>query len=149
LTILNFTNFDLISERTKAGLASIDALAQHASVYAIDLVNMCKSQRVEGLDAGLGATANRIVAIMDALDLAEADIVANSHRGVVALMLAALHPRRVGRLILFAPANPYCRSSDFMARICSTPWGGFLAWMLPYFSSINSAHRSRRDLWRP
>jgi len=32
---------------------NIDALAQHASVYAIDLVNMGKSQRVGGLDAGL------------------------------------------------------------------------------------------------
>jgi len=48
-------------------------------------------------------------------------------------MLAALHPRRVGRLILFAPANPYWRSCDFVAQLCSTPWGGFLAWMLPYF----------------
>ena len=111
---------------------NILALAQHASVYAIDMVNMGKSQRVEGLDAGLRATANRIVAIMDALDLVEADIVAHSHGGAVALMLAALHPRRVHRLILFAPANPYCHSSDLMARIYSTPWGGFLACMLPY-----------------
>src|SRR5579863_493650 len=37
---------------------NIDALAQHASVYAIDLVNMGKSQRVGGLDVGLTATAN-------------------------------------------------------------------------------------------
>ena len=111
---------------------NIVALAQHASVYAIDMVNMGKSQRVEGLDAGLRASANRIVAIMDALDLVEADIVAHSHGGAVALMLAALHPRRVHRLILFAPANPYCHSSDLMARIYSTPWGGFLACMLPY-----------------
>ena len=111
---------------------NIDALAQHASVYAIDLVNMGKSQRIEGVDAGLRATANRIVAVMDALELAEADIVAHSHGGAVALMLAALHPRRVRRLILFAPANPYCRSSDLMVRVYSTQWGGLLAWMLPY-----------------
>jgi 4,5:9,10-diseco-3-hydroxy-5,9,17-trioxoandrosta-1(10),2-diene-4-oate hydrolase len=69
---------------------------------------------------------------MDALDLAEADFVAHSHGGAVALMLAALHPRRVRSLILFAPANPYNRSSDSMVRIYSTAWGGFLAWMLPY-----------------
>ena len=111
---------------------NIGALAQHASVYAIDMVNMGKSQRVGGLDAGLTATANRIVAVMDALNLAEADIVAHSHGGAVALMLAALHPRRVRRLILFAPANPYSRSSDVMVRIYSTAWGGILAWMLPY-----------------
>ena len=111
---------------------NIDALAQHASVYAIDLVNMGKSQRIGGLDSGLKSTAKRIVAVMDALGLAEADIVAHSHGGAVALMLAALHPRRVRTLILFAPANPYCCSNDPIVRIYSTPWGGLLFWMLPY-----------------
>ena len=111
---------------------NIDVLAEDASVYAIDLVNIGSSRRVGGVDAGLSASANRIIAIMDALNLDEADIVAHSHGGAVALMLAALHPRRVRRLILFAPANPYSRSSDVMVRIYSTRWGGFLAWMLPY-----------------
>ncbi len=111
---------------------NLAALAQHASVYAIDLVNMGKSQRVDGLDEGLKATARRIVAIMDALGLPEADIVGHSHGGAVALMLAARHPRRVRRLVLFAPANPYSRSSDWMARVYSTPWGRCAARMLPY-----------------
>lgn len=111
---------------------NIDALAQHATVYAIDLVNMGQSQRVGGLDPGLQATVNRIIAVMDALELPEADFVAHSYGGAVALMLAALHPRRARRLILFAPANPYCRSGDPIVRTCSTPWGGLLAWLLPY-----------------
>ncbi len=111
---------------------NIAALAANASVYAIDLLNLGKSQRVCGLDAGLSATADRIIAIMDALNLAQADIVAHSHGGAVALMLAALHPKRVRKLILFAPANPYSRSSDVMVRIYSTRWGGLLAWVLPY-----------------
>src|ERR1700692_2130650 len=72
---------------------NIAALAQHAHVYAIDLVNMGKSQRVQGLDTGLRSTANRVVAVMNALDLTEVDIVAHSHGGAVALMLAALHPK--------------------------------------------------------
>lgn len=111
---------------------NIEALAQHATVYAIDLVNMGKSERVGGVDPGLMASANRVVAVMDALDLPEADIVAHSHGGAVALMLAALHPERVHRLILFAPANPYCRSSDPVVRTYSTPWGGTLARLLPW-----------------
>lgn len=111
---------------------NIGALAQYASVYAIDLVNMGKSQRVGGLDAGFTATANRIVALMDALNLADADIVAHSHGGAVALMLAALHPSRVRRLILFAPANPFSRSSDAVVRIYSTAWGRVVARMLPH-----------------
>ncbi len=128
---------------------NIGALAKEGGVYAIDLVNMGKSQRVAGLDAGLSATANRIVSIMDALNLAEADIVAHSHGGAVALMLAALRPARVRKLILFAPANPYSRSSDIMVRIYGTRWGGLLARMLPYLPTPSSARRSRRDVWRP
>ena len=111
---------------------NIAALAEQASVYAIDLVNMGKSQRVGGLDPGLGATARRIGLVMDALGLAEADIVAHSHGGAVALMFAALHPERVRRLILFAPANPYCRCSDPIMRLYSSPWGAYLAMLLPY-----------------
>ena len=112
---------------------NLDGLAQHASVYAIDLVNMGKSQRVGKLDPGLRAAAHRIVAVMDALELTEADIVAHSHGGAIALMLAALYPERVRRLILFAPANPYSRSGDPIVHTYSTSWGGLLARMLPYF----------------
>jgi pimeloyl-ACP methyl ester carboxylesterase len=111
---------------------NIDALAQQASVYAIDLVDMGRSPRAGGLDPTLKATANRIVEVMDALNLPKADIVAHSHGGSVALMLAALHPTRVRRLVLFAPGNPYNRSSDLMVRVYSTRWGGLLARMLPY-----------------
>ena len=112
---------------------NMDALAQHASVYAIDLVNMGKSQRVVAVDPGLRAAAHRIVAVMNALELPEADVVAHSHGGAIALMVAALYPERVRRLILFAPANPYSRSGDPIVRTYSTPWGGLLARMLPYF----------------
>jgi pimeloyl-ACP methyl ester carboxylesterase len=112
---------------------NIDALAQNASVYAIDLLNMGKSQRVEGLDVSLRATANRIVAAMDSFGLGKADIVGHSYGGAIALMLAALYPRRVRRLILFAPANPYSRSSDLIVRIYSTACGRLIARMLPYF----------------
>lgn len=112
--------------------SNINALAQNASVYAVDLLNMGKSQRIEGLDASLRATANRIVAVMDSLGLAQADLVGHSYGGAIALMLAALHPKRVRRLILFAPANPYNHSSDLVVRIYSTTWGKSVARMLPY-----------------
>lgn len=111
---------------------NIDAFAQHAAVYAIDLVNMGKSERVGGLDPGLKATADRIISVMDALELPEVDLVAHSYGGAVALMIAALHPRRVRRLVLFAPANPYSRSGDQIVHTYSTRWGEYLARLLPY-----------------
>jgi hypothetical protein len=64
---------------------NIAALAQAASVYAIDQLNMGRSQRIPGLDAGLEATADRIAAAMEALGLTQVDIVGHSHGGAVAL----------------------------------------------------------------
>jgi pimeloyl-ACP methyl ester carboxylesterase len=111
---------------------NIGALARHASVYVIDLVNMGKSQRIQNLDASLEATADRVAATMGALGVAEADIAGHSHGGAVALMLAARHPERVRSLLLFAPANPYSDFSDLIVRVYSTPWGAFAASMVPY-----------------
>ncbi len=113
-------------------LNNINALAGSASVYALDLLNMGKSQRINGLDARLKPIAKRLVAMMDALGLATVDIVAHSHGGAVALMLAAMHPQRVRRLILFAPANPYSKSGDYLVRLYSSPLGAFAVRMLPY-----------------
>lgn len=111
---------------------NIDALAKEACVYAIDLVNVGKSQRVEGLDADIESTADRIAAFMDAVCLPEADIAGHSYGGAVAMMLAARHPERVRSLILFAPANPYSDLSDFLVRAYSTPLGRLVAAAAPY-----------------
>ena len=69
---------------------------------------MGQSDRVPGLDAGLVATADRIAASMDALGLDQADIAGTRMAEPIAMMFAARHPGRVRRLILFAPANPFC-----------------------------------------
>jgi len=111
---------------------NIDALARDASVYAIDLVNMGKSERVPGLDAGLAATADRVAACMDALGLPEAEIAGHSHGGAVVLMLAARHPERVRGLILFAPANPFSNAGDKLIRFYGSLPGRALARLAPY-----------------
>jgi pimeloyl-ACP methyl ester carboxylesterase len=110
---------------------NISFLAEYASVYAIDLFNMGKSERVPGLDAGLEATADRIAALMDALDLPKADIAAHSHGGAIAMMLAARHPHRVSRLILFAPANPFSKPRSLTIRFFQTKVGTWLARRVP------------------
>jgi pimeloyl-ACP methyl ester carboxylesterase len=112
--------------------SSIAGLAQEASVYAIDQLNMGRSQRIAGLDAGLEATADRVAAFMDALDIAQADIVGHSHGGAVALMLAARHPERVRSLVLFAPANPYSHLDSLLIRVYSSPLGRLAAFTAPH-----------------
>jgi 4,5:9,10-diseco-3-hydroxy-5,9,17-trioxoandrosta-1(10),2-diene-4-oate hydrolase len=110
---------------------NIRFLSRHSSVYAVDLFNMGESERVPGLDAGLEATADRLAACMDALGLAEADIAGHSHGGAVAMMLAARHPDRVRRLILFAPANPFCNLGHQLVRFYQTRFGIWLARQIP------------------
>jgi pimeloyl-ACP methyl ester carboxylesterase len=111
---------------------NIGFLAQNSSVYAFDHFNMGQSDRVPGLDAGLEATADRLAAIMDALGLDQADIAGHSHGGAVAMMLAARHPARVRRLILFAPANPYCDLGKELIRFYQTRFGSWFARQIPW-----------------
>lgn len=110
---------------------NIEFLAESATVYAVDLLNMGESDRIPGLDAGLEATADRIAAFMDALGLEEADVAGHSHGGAVTLTLAARHPDRVARLILFAPANPFCSLGSQMIRFYETQAGHLFARLIP------------------
>jgi 4,5:9,10-diseco-3-hydroxy-5,9,17-trioxoandrosta-1(10),2-diene-4-oate hydrolase len=110
---------------------NINFLSRDSNVYAIDLFNMGESERVPGLDAGLEATADRLAAYMDALGLGQADIAAHSHGGAVALMFASRHPDRVRRLILFAPANPFCDLGHQLIRFYQTRFGMWFARQIP------------------
>jgi len=110
---------------------NISFLSRDSSVYAVDLFNMGESDRVPGLDAGLEATADRLASYMDALDLDVADIAAHSHGGAVAMMFAARHPNRVRRLILFAPANPFCDLGNQLIRFYQTRFGTWFARRIP------------------
>ena len=111
---------------------NIRFLARDRSVYAVDLFNMGESERVPGLDAGLEATADRLVAFLDAAGIGEADIAAHSHGGAVAMMVAARHADRVRSLILFAPANPFCEAGHPLIRFYQTRFGGWFARQIPW-----------------
>jgi 4,5:9,10-diseco-3-hydroxy-5,9,17-trioxoandrosta-1(10),2-diene-4-oate hydrolase len=110
---------------------NIDFLSQDSHVYAVDLFNMGESERVPGLDASLEATADRLAECMKALGLDEADIAAHSHGGAVAMMFAVRHPDRVRRLILFAPANPFCDLGHQLIRFYQTRFGMWFARQIP------------------
>jgi 4,5:9,10-diseco-3-hydroxy-5,9,17-trioxoandrosta-1(10),2-diene-4-oate hydrolase len=118
---------------------NISFLSRDSNVYAIDLFNMGESERVPGLNAGLEATADRLAASMDALGLDEADIAAHSHGGAVAMMFASRHPDRVRRLILFAPANPFCDLGNQLIRFYQTRFGIRFARMIPFFPRMLKA----------
>ena len=110
---------------------NIQFLARFRTVYALDLANMGASDRVAGIDPGLEATADRLAAAMDALGIKRADIAGHSHGGAISMMLAARHPEKVRRLVLFAPANPFCDFCRPLIRFYQTRLGVAFAYLVP------------------
>jgi len=112
---------------------NIEFLGRSHTVYALDLVNMGESERHPNLDAGLEATADRILAFMDSIGIETADLAGHSHGGSVAMMLASRHPGRVRRLVLFAPANPFCDLARPLIGFYRTRFGMWFARRIPLF----------------
>jgi pimeloyl-ACP methyl ester carboxylesterase len=106
-------------------------LAASSTVYAPDALGIGGSDRVPKLDVSLSATAGRLIELMDAKGIGQADIVGTSHGGSVALMLAALYPERVRSLVLHAPANPFSDVADPLIRFYRTALGRWFAGRIP------------------
>jgi pimeloyl-ACP methyl ester carboxylesterase len=117
----------------------IPALAQHATVYAIDLLGAGFSDRPAKLDCSFKASAERLLQFMDKTGLASCDLLGTSHGGAVAMMLAALAPDRVRRLILVDPVNPWSAHGERLT--------GFLSSLLvaPLFVNLASQVRSLHE----
>ena len=115
---------------------NIHVLAQQFCVYAFDLPNMGDSDRIKGSDASLETTADRIAACMEILGLDRADVSGHSHGGAIAMMLAVRHPERVGRLVLYAPANPYCNLGYGLISFYQTPLGVWFARQIPWLPRV-------------
>jgi pimeloyl-ACP methyl ester carboxylesterase len=106
---------------------AIPALAAESTIYAVDALGIGGSERVPGIDATLEAQADRIVKFMDGASIANADFLATSHGGAVALTLAAKYPGRVRNLMLHAPANPFSHLGDALIRFYLSGLGTWFA----------------------
>jgi pimeloyl-ACP methyl ester carboxylesterase len=102
---------------------SMKILGHESTTYALDAVGVGKSERKSGLNGGLEASADRVASFMRATGIHKADVVATSHGGAVAMMLAIQHPERVRSLILHAPANPYSQLADPLIHFYRTRLG--------------------------
>jgi pimeloyl-ACP methyl ester carboxylesterase len=109
---------------------TIPVLAEHATVYAIDSLGAGFSSSPPGMDCTMHATAERLLQFVDALGIAEFDLLGTSHGGAVAMLAAALcaerHDPRLKRLILVAPVNPWSPHGKRLAPFVGTPSGSFL-----------------------
>lgn len=106
---------------------NLESLARFRTVYAPDLANCGGSDRVPGLDASLEAHADRVAGFMDAMGIGAADFAGHSHGAAISMVMAARHPERVRRLVLFAPANPFCTLGHKQMRFYATPVGAVFA----------------------
>lgn len=104
----------------------ISPLAQHFRVYALDMLGNGFSDCPPRLDCGLRAEAERLLQILDALQISSCDLVATSYGGATAMLAASLAPQRVSRLVLVAPVNPWSEHGKVWAPFLSNP---VIAWM--------------------
>jgi pimeloyl-ACP methyl ester carboxylesterase len=100
---------------------AIPALAQQATVYALDLPGTGFSDHSRDMDCSLEASAKRLLLFMDRAGIASCDVLGTSHGGALAMLAAALAPQRVRRLILVAPANPWSEHGRFLIPFLSNP----------------------------
>jgi pimeloyl-ACP methyl ester carboxylesterase len=105
---------------------TVPALAPHFTAYAPDVLGIGFSDRVPGLDCSMCASARRMIDFLDALGLREFDLVGTSHGGALATIMAAEVGKRIRRLVLVAPVNPWSRAGRKRIRVLSTAAGGWL-----------------------
>lgn len=99
---------------------AIPTLAQHATIYAIDLLGTGYSDRPPGMDCSFEASAERLLRFMDATGLASCDLLGTSHGGAVAMTAAASAPDRIRRLILVDPVNPWSAHGKWLTAFLSS-----------------------------
>lgn len=86
---------------------AIPKMAEQFTVYAPDLPGAGFSELPADTDCRLEACAERLLRFMDATGIEDCRLLGTSHGGAVAIMTAALDPRRIRALILVAPVNPW------------------------------------------
>lgn len=79
---------------------SMVALAADRWCLAPDLMGLGFSDVPDGTDLSPGAQAEMVIAFMDALDVAAADLVANDSGTAIAQILAVAYPHRVRSMLL-------------------------------------------------
>ena len=113
---------------------TMPALAPLATVYAIDNLGAGLSTANAGLDCTVRATAQRVLQFADAVDIKGFDLLGTSHGGGVAILVAALcaeqrsqlSHRRLRRLILVAPVNPWSQHGQRLAPFVGSAFGSFM-----------------------
>ncbi len=104
----------------------IPTLARNRQVFAPDMPGSGFSDCDPRLDCRLSSAAQRLLGFLDATAIDSCDLVGSSYGGATAIMLAALAPSRVRRLVLVSPANPWSRYGRRRLALLRDPLVGAL-----------------------
>jgi pimeloyl-ACP methyl ester carboxylesterase len=99
----------------------IPAFASRFEVFAPDLPGAGFSDGDSRLDCRLSSATKRLMRFLDAVGIRSCDLVGSSYGGATALMLAAMAPSRVRRLVLVSPANPWSRIGRIRLALLRNP----------------------------
>lgn len=109
---------------------TMPALAPYRTVYALDMMGAGFSDRPR-IDHSMRATALRVLHFIERLGISSFDLLGTSRGGAVAMCAAAQcirdEKRKIEKLILVAPVNPYSSHGRWMAAFCGSSLGGALA----------------------
>ena len=100
---------------------AIPVFAQHAEVFAVDLLGTGFSDRPADIGLSFKACATRLLRFADAVCKAPFDLLGTSHGGAISMTAATLAPERIRRLVLIAPANPWAPRGKSLAPFLSHP----------------------------
>jgi pimeloyl-ACP methyl ester carboxylesterase len=99
---------------------ALPALAQHATVYALDLPGAGFSDRSPLLDCSFRGCARRLLSFLDHVGIGSCDLLGTSQGGAIVMMTAAAAPERVRRMVLAAPVNPWSPHGTRLAPFLSS-----------------------------
>ena len=117
---------------------NVPVLAEHFTVYAVDLPGSGLSRALPETDCSMKKQAERLLQFIDQLQIQDVNVAAVSYGGAVALFLAARDVQqerpRVRAMVLAAPVNPWSKFSSGRIRFLSTTLGGYLLRLAMPFS---------------
>ena len=119
---------------TKASfLPTIEALAPHCRLIAMDLPGFGDSVKPLGAPYDAAFFARSAIALLDALGIARAHLVGNSMGGRVAIELGLSAPERTARIALLSPSLAWLRERR---------WVPFLRLLRPELGLVQAAPRA-------
>jgi pimeloyl-ACP methyl ester carboxylesterase len=93
-----------VSVSSAAWFRNVGPLSEHFRVYAIDAIGDCGRSQMKILPADRAAYADWLHDVFAGLQLESASVLGHSYGGFLAINFSILHPEKVRKLVLLAPA---------------------------------------------